>query len=82
MVECVLKPRLLVSCDALEPIYKKLPDQFGFESTVSLEEEVRRTFELLTQPHIRDRILEKSDLILPTTWWSGDQRLVETIEVL
>ena len=82
VVQRVENPRVEASSHPFEPIYEKLPDQFGFESTVSLEEEVHRTFELLTQPHIRDRILEKSDLILPTTWWSGDQRLVETIEVL
>ena len=82
VVERVENPRVEASSHPFEPIYERLPQQFGFESTISLEEEVHRMFALLTQPHIRDRVLEKSDLILPTTWWSGDQRPGETIEVL
>jgi hypothetical protein len=39
-------------------------------------------FELLTQPHIRQRIQEMMYHIVPSTWWSGEHRRVETIELL
>ena len=38
-------------------------------------------FELLTQPHIRTRIQHSMYHIVPRTWWSGEHRKVETIEV-
>jgi hypothetical protein len=39
-------------------------------------------FELLTQPHIRKRIQSAMYHIVPRTWWSGDHRRVETLEML
>ena len=65
-----------------EPIYNKLPDQFGFQPRVTLEDEIYRMLELLTQPHIRRRIEEKKHLVLPRTWWSGLKKQVETLEVV
>ena len=53
-----------------------------FESQVSPEEEIYRMFELLTQPHIRKRIQQAMYHIIPRTWWSGEHRRVETIEIL
>ncbi|MCP3683591.1 MAG: hypothetical protein GY861_12965, partial [bacterium] len=65
-----------------EPIYNKLPDQFGFEPKVQLEDEIYRMLELLTQPEIKQRIEEKKHLILPRTWWSGEKKIVESLEVM
>lgn len=38
--------------------------------------------ELLTQPDIKQRIEEKKHLILPRTWWSGEKKLVESLEII
>jgi len=65
-----------------EPVYTKLRDQFGFEAKVSLEDEVYRMLELLTQPHIKQRIEEKKQIILPRTWWSGKKKVVDSLEVV
>jgi len=45
------------------------------------EEEIYRMFNLLTQPEIKRRIVEKKHHIIPKTWWSGEKRRVETIEI-
>ncbi len=81
-IQRVENPRVESDIHPFEPIYNKLPDQFGFEPGVTLEDEIYRIFELLTQPHIKQRIEEKKHLILPRTWWSGIKKQVETLEVL
>jgi hypothetical protein len=65
-----------------EPIYERLPNEFGFAPQGSPEEEIYRMFELLMQPEIKARIEQKRHLILPRTWWSGMKRRAETLEVL
>jgi len=75
-------PRVEADRHPFEPIFENLSNQYGFEPRVSPEEEIRRMFELLTQPHIRRRIQQSMYHIVPRTWWSGDHRRVETIEVL
>ena len=81
-IQRVENPRVEADHHPFEPIYEKLPKQFGFKSSVSLEEEIRRMFELLTQPQVTRRIEEKKHLILPKTWWSGEKRQVETLEIV
>jgi len=81
-IQRVENPRVEADHHPFEPIYEKLPKQFGFESSVSLEEEIRRMFELLTQPQVKKRIKEKKHLILPKTWWSGEKKQVETLEIV
>jgi len=75
-------PRVEAEKHPFEPIYKKLPDEFGFEPKVPPGEEIYRMFELLMRPEISERIEQKKHLILPKTWWSGEKRRVETIEAL
>ena len=75
-------PRVETERHPFEPIFEKLPNQFGFEPKVSPEEEIIRMFELLTQPQIRKRIRQGINHIVPHTWWSGKHRQVETIEIL
>jgi len=81
-IQRVEDPRVEADKHPFEPIFNKLPDEFGFIQTDTLENEVRRMFELLTQPHIKGRIEEKRHLILPKTWWSGLKKEVERIEML
>ncbi len=81
-IQRVENPRVEADRHPFEPIYDKLPKRFGFEHQVSPEDEVYRMFELLTRPHIRERIQKMMYHIVPSTWWSGDHRRVETIEVL
>jgi len=81
-VQRVENPRVEADRHPFEPIYEKLSNEFGFEPQVSPEEEIYRMFELLTQPHIRKSIQQAMYHIIPSTWWSGDHRRVETIEIL
>jgi len=58
-----------------------LPKKFGFKPRVAIEEEIYRMFKLLNKPEIKRRIEEKKHHIIPKTWWSGEKRKVETIEI-
>jgi len=82
VIQRVENPRVEADIHPYEPIYDKLPEQLGFQPQVELEQEVYRMLELLTQPHIKQRIEEKKHLILPRTWWSGEKKQVETLEVV
>jgi nucleoside-diphosphate-sugar epimerase len=81
-IQRVENPRVEADIHPFEPIYDKLPKEFGFEPRISPELEVYRMFKLLTQPKIKQRIEEKKHLILPRTWWSGQKKQVETLEVI
>ncbi|MBM3132930.1 MAG: NAD-dependent epimerase/dehydratase family protein, partial [Chloroflexi bacterium] len=81
-IQRVENPRVEYDIHPYEPVYTKLRDQFGFEAKVSLEDEVYRMLELLTQPHIKQRIEEKKQIILPRTWWSGKKKVVDSLEVV
>jgi hypothetical protein len=81
-IQRVENPRVEADRHPFEPIYEKLPKEYGFKPRVSPEEAVYRMFELLTRPEIKARIEQKKHLILPKTWWSGVKKQVETIEVL
>jgi UDP-sulfoquinovose synthase len=81
-IQRVENPRVEADRHPFEPIYERLPNEFGFAPQVSPEEEIYRIFELLIQPENKARIEQKRHLILPRTWWSGMKRQVETLEVL
>ncbi len=81
-IQRVENPRVESERHPFEPIYENLPKKFGFKPRVSLEEEISRMFELLTQPKIKARIEEKKHHIMPKTWWSGEKKRVESIELL
>lgn len=81
-IQRVENPRVEADRHPFEPIYENLPKEYGFEPRVSPEEEIYRMFELLTQPHIRKRIQQAMYHIVPRTWWSGEHRRVETVEML
>jgi UDP-sulfoquinovose synthase len=80
-IQRVENPRVESERHPFEPIYENLPRKYGFKPKVSLEEEVYRMFELLIQPDIKSRIEEKKHHIIPKTWWSGEKKKVETIEI-
>jgi len=82
IIQRVENPRVEADVHPFEPIYSKLPDRLGFQPRVALEDEIYRMFEILTQPHVKQRIEEKRHLILPRTWWSGLKKQVETLEVI
>jgi UDP-sulfoquinovose synthase len=81
-IQRVENPRVESDIHPFEPIYNKLPDRFGFKPEVTLEDEIYRVLELLTKPHVKERIEEKKHLILPKTWWSGIKKPVETLEII
>ena len=81
-IQRVENPRVEYDIHPYEPVFDRLRDEFGFEPKVTLEEEIYRMLELLTQPHIKQRIEEKKHLILPRTWWSGKKKVVESLEVV
>jgi nucleoside-diphosphate-sugar epimerase len=81
-IQRVENPRVEADKHPFEPIFEKLPKEFGFVQKDALDKEVYRMFELLTQPHIKKRIEEKRHLILPKTWWSGIKKEVEQRELI
>jgi len=81
-IQRVENPRVEADRHPFEPVFNKLPDEFGFTQQDSLEKEISRMFELLTQPQIKKRIEEKKHLILPRTWWSGEKKEVERLELV
>jgi UDP-sulfoquinovose synthase len=81
-IQRVENPRVEADRHPFEPIFKNLPDQFGFQHQVSPEEEIYRMFELLLKPHVKERIDQAMYHIIPQTWWSGDHRQVEVLEML
>ena len=81
-VQRVENPRVEADIHPFEAIYEKLPKNYGFQPKTTVEEEVHRMFEVLTQPEIKERIEEKKHLILPKTWWSGVKRQVERLELI
>ncbi len=79
-IQRVENPRVEHDIHPYEPIYNKLPDQFGFKPNIGLDDEVHRMFELLITDEIKQRIEERKHLILPRTWWSGKKKTVEVLE--
>jgi UDP-sulfoquinovose synthase len=74
-------PRVEAEIHPYEVVSGKLPNEFGFKPKVSMEEEITRMFELLTEPGIKERITEKSHVIMPRTWWSGEKKESGVLEV-
>lgn len=74
-------PRVEADLHPLEVVSQKLPNRLGFSPKVTLEKEITRMFELLTQPEIKARIKKISHTIMPRTWWSGEHKETEVLEV-
>lgn len=80
-IQRVENPRVEADVHPFEVISEKLPNTFGFSPEVTLEKEITRMFEFLTQPEIKERLRKVVRVIKPETWWSGEKRIVETLEV-
>lgn len=80
-IQRIQNPRVEADDHPFEPLFDKLPEQFGLASGVTLEEEIYEMFKLLTQPEIKTRIKSKIHVILPKTTWGGQKRDMEVFEV-
>lgn len=74
-------PRVEAEIHPFEVVSKKLPKEHGFRPKVSLEKEIDRMFDLLTDEHIVKRIQEKKHVIMPKTRWSGEKKESGVLEV-
>ena len=81
-IQRIENPRVESDRHPFEAIYEKLPKNYGFKPQVNLGKEIYRIFELLLKPGIRGRIEEKKHLIIPKTWWSGQKREAQRLQLL
>ncbi len=82
VISRIENPRVEADYHPLEVISTKLPER-GFTPRaphVSVEEEVGHMFDLLGQPHIKERINALKHLIMPKTRWDGTKQQSEVIE--
>jgi len=79
-IQRIQNPRVEADDHPFEPVFDKLPEQFGLVSNVTLEEEIYEMFKLLTQPEIKTRVKSKMHVILPKTTWGGQKRDMEVFE--
>jgi hypothetical protein len=75
-------PRVEADRHPYEPIYEKLPNDFGFQPQITPEEAIYNMFLMLIKPDTKERIDQKKHLIIPRTWWSGVKKQVESIEII
>ena len=80
-IQRIENPRIETEWHPFEVISENLPNIFGFIPKVSPETEIERTLKLLTEPHITNRLEQVKDLVMPETWWSGDKKIPETIDI-
>ncbi len=74
-------PRVEADIHPYEVVSRKLPGKMGFRPKITLEEEITQMFELLTKPHIKERIDRAVNLILPKTWWTGEKKEAGVLEL-
>ena len=79
-IQRIENPRVETEIHPIEVISRKLPNEFGFKQKVPLEKEIDRIFDLLTHSEIKQRIMEKTNSIMPLTRWSGDKIKSDVIE--
>lgn len=78
-IQPIENPRIEASQHPYNVVAEKLPGKYGFKSEVSVDEEIRRMFEILLEPGVKNRIEEKKHLIIPRTRWSGDKKHCEPL---
>ena len=78
-IQYLENPRVEAAKHPYIPMHSKLKEDYGFIEQGEIEEEIERMFTLLLQPKIKKRIEAKRDLILPSTWWSGNKRPVREL---
>ncbi|UCD44285.1 MAG: NAD-dependent epimerase/dehydratase family protein [Candidatus Bathyarchaeota archaeon] len=77
----VENPRVEAANHPFEAVSTKLPNELGFQPDTSLETEIERMLGLLARPEIMERLRMVEHVVRPRTWWSGDKREVETLEI-
>ncbi|UCD13550.1 MAG: GDP-mannose 4,6-dehydratase [Thermoplasmatales archaeon] len=73
-------PRVEADKHPMEVVSTKLEEEFGLEPKVKLKEELRRMFELLTQPEIKERLEEKRHVVAPKTRWDGTKDEMDILD--
>jgi len=81
-IQRVENPRVEADEHPFEVLYERLPNEYGFETKVSLDEEIARMYELFLTDKVKSRIEERKQVIMPKTWWSGEKKEVERLELL
>jgi nucleoside-diphosphate-sugar epimerase len=79
-VQRIENPRVEAEEHPYEVIHDKLKDNFGFASESGFEDEVRRLFQVLTQPESVERIKQQEEKLFPKTKWSGEQGELKVLE--
>lgn len=80
-IQQVENPRVESEQHPLEVVARKLPNEFGFRPSISLEDEITNMLDLLTTSEIKKRIQRKKEVIIPETRWSGEHKRSEVIAV-
>ncbi|PTD94230.1 NAD-dependent dehydratase [archaeon SCG-AAA382B04] len=79
-IQRIENPRVEPEQHPFYAIARKLPKEFGFESNISMHEEVEKMFEVLTQERVKERIRENREVILPETRWDSQDGELGVIE--
>ena len=79
-VQRIENPRVEAEEHPYEVIHDKLQDNFGFASESGFEDEIRRLFEVMTQPDMVARIKEQESKLFPKTKWSGEEGELKVLE--
>jgi hypothetical protein len=73
-------PRVEPDRHPMEVVSKKLEEILGFRPKVKLKKELRRMFELLTQPEMKKRLKEKKHVVAPMTRWNGEKQEMDILD--
>ena len=79
-IKRIMNPRVEADYHPMEAVSKKLEGEFGLKPMVRLRDEIRRMFELLLQPEIRERILMKKESLQVRTQWNGEKKEAGVLE--
>ena len=80
-IQRVENPRVEADVHPYNVLSKKLREEMGFQTRTTLEEEVARMFEVLLQPEVKARLESIKNTVVPKTWWNGQKKQVQTLEV-
>lgn len=79
-IQRIENPRVETEQHPFEVVSTHLREDFEFVERVTLEKEVERMFELLSQPEMVKRIKEKAHALNPKTNWDGSKKDPDIIE--
>ena len=73
-------PRVEADRHPIEVVATKLEGEFDLQPTIRLKDELRRMFEVLTQPEMKKRLEEKRHVISPKTRWNGVKQEMDILD--